>query len=86
MDAPIGPRTKLELGHKFVQTVNEAVYNELASVAEDRGITLQGLIRAVIIPEWMARHRETNGSVSHSAKRGPCPRPPKAVVSRETLA
>ncbi|MGB9778459.1 MAG: ribbon-helix-helix protein, CopG family [Candidatus Bathyarchaeales archaeon] len=38
---------------KFMQTLDEEIYKRLEQVAKQRGITVQELIRAVIIPEWM---------------------------------
>jgi len=38
---------------KFMQTVEETVYEELKRLAQERGITLQELLRAIIIPEWV---------------------------------
>ena len=39
---------------KFMQTLDESVYQRLKMIAEQRGITIQELIRAVIIPEWLS--------------------------------
>ncbi len=36
-----------------MQTLDDHVYNELQKVANKRGITIQELIRAVVLPEWM---------------------------------
>ncbi len=38
---------------KFMQSLNPEVYSELESMAEERKITVQELVRAIIIPEWM---------------------------------
>ena len=38
---------------KFMQTLDEEIYNQLQEVARKRGITIQELIRAVIIPDWL---------------------------------
>ena len=38
---------------KFMQTVEQTVYDELNRIAQERGITLQELLRAIIIPEWV---------------------------------
>ncbi len=38
---------------KFMQTLDEEIYNRLQEIAGQRGITLQELIRAVIIPDWL---------------------------------
>ena len=38
---------------KFMQTLDDIIYRELAKIAKRRGITIQELIRAVIVPEWI---------------------------------
>ena len=45
---------------KFMQTLDESVYQKLKKIAEQRGITIQELIRAVIIPEWLEKHEKAN--------------------------
>ncbi len=41
---------------KFMQTLDDIIYRELEKVAKKRGITIQELIRAVIVPEWINGH------------------------------
>jgi len=43
---------------KFMQTLNDHMYRELEKVAKKRGVTVQELIRAVVLPEWMAKQEE----------------------------
>jgi len=50
---------------KFMQSLDPQVYAELRKIAKDRGITMQELIRAVIVPDWM-RKGETAGSSRRS--------------------
>ncbi len=38
---------------KFILSIDENVHAELERLAEERGISLQELLRAVIIPEWI---------------------------------
>ena len=38
---------------KFMQSLDEKVFKKLEEIAEKRGITVQELIRAVIIPAWL---------------------------------
>ena len=42
-----------KLNVKFMQTVDTGVYSELKTLARDRGVNVQELLRAVIIPDWM---------------------------------
>lgn len=44
-----------------MQTLDDIIYRELEKVAKKRGITIQELIRAVIVPEWINGH---NGNES----------------------
>jgi len=43
---------------KFMQTLDQTVYDKLQKIARERGITIQELIRAVIIPEWLKQKGE----------------------------
>ncbi len=43
---------------KFMQTLNDHMYKELEKMAKKRGVTVQELIRAVVLPEWLARQEE----------------------------
>lgn len=38
-----------------MQSLDPQVYAELRRIAKDRGITMQELIRAVIVPDWMRK-------------------------------
>ncbi len=53
---------------KFMQSLDPKVYAELRKIAKDRGITMQELIRAVIVPDWMTKDqsRGTGGSSRRS--------------------
>lgn len=43
---------------KFMQTLDNEIYKKLQEIASNRGITVQELIRAVIIPDWFAEIRK----------------------------
>ena len=53
---------------KFMQSLDPQVYAELRKIAKDRGITMQELIRAVIVPDWMTKG-ETKGGAGGSPRR-----------------
>lgn len=52
---------------KFMQSLNPGVYAELERLAKERGITVQELVRAVVVPEWM-RTRDSNGNIGKPSK------------------
>ncbi len=52
---------------KFMQTLDDFIYKELEKIAKKRGITIQELIRAVIVPEWINGHGN-NGNNSDVTK------------------
>ena len=43
---------------RSMQTLDQTVYDKLQKIARERGITIQELIRAVIIPEWLKQRGE----------------------------
>jgi hypothetical protein len=45
-------QTESELKHKFMQTIGDEMFKELEEIANKKGIRVQTLLRAVIIPEW----------------------------------
>jgi len=46
----------LAAGRKFMLTLRDSIFKDLQKSAEQRGVTIQGLIRAVIVPEWHIEH------------------------------
>ncbi len=38
---------------KYMQTLDSHVYSELKRLAKERGVSVQELVRAVIVPDWM---------------------------------
>jgi hypothetical protein len=38
-----------------MQTVGDEMFKELEEIADEKGIRVQTLLRAVIIPEWVQR-------------------------------
>ncbi len=43
---------------KFMQTLSVPVYRALLAIAKKKGVSLQELLRAEIIPEWLKENRE----------------------------
>ena len=50
-----------------MQSLDPEIYAQLRKMAKDRGITMQELIRAVIVPDWM---RKAGGSQEASSRTG----------------
>jgi hypothetical protein len=42
-----------DLKHKFMQTIGDEMFIELEKIADEKGIKVQTLLRAVVIPEWV---------------------------------
>lgn len=42
----------------FLQSIDDSVYSKLEKAANRRGITVQELIRAAIIPDWLDKQKE----------------------------
>ncbi len=49
---------------KFMQSLDPQVYAELRKIAKDKGISMQELIRAVIVPDWMRKAEGVGSSGS----------------------
>jgi len=41
---------------KFMQSLDSHVYVELSRLAKEKGVSVQELIRALIIPDWISTH------------------------------
>src|SRR5437899_1128154 len=48
-------QTESDLKHKFMQTIGDELFFELEKIADEKGIRVQTLLRAVVIPEWIQR-------------------------------
>ena len=47
--------TKSASSHKFLQSIDDDYFYVLGRAARTRGVTVQELIRAVIIPDWISK-------------------------------
>lgn len=66
---------------KFMLSLRDENFKLLTTEAEDRGITVQELIRAVIIPDWVKLNPTTKISGNGNSKI----RPFQQVSSREPI-
>jgi len=46
---------------KFMQSLDDEVFATLQKIAKERGIKVQELIRAVIIPDWLREKQHLKG-------------------------
>lgn len=53
---------------KFMQTLDDTIYKELEKIAKRRGISIQELIRAVIVPEWVTGHNGTDAKETPASR------------------
>ena len=53
---------------KFMQSLGDSAYTKLRRIANERDITIQELIRAIVIPDWLKTTEQRNGGESQSAK------------------
>ncbi len=61
-----------EKNRKFMQSLGGDVYQELEGMAKERGITMQELIRAIVIPEWLRLSKQASVSpTDEENRRGP---------------
>jgi hypothetical protein len=70
-------QTESDLRHKFMQTIGDEMFKELEGIAGEKGIRVQTLLRAVIIPEWAQKEGlsidtkwKPTGQTSNPEKRG----------------
>jgi predicted DNA-binding ribbon-helix-helix protein len=47
-----------EKRHTFLQSVDDQFYNQLFEVAKARGMSIQKLLRHVVIPDWVKWNQE----------------------------
>jgi hypothetical protein len=55
-----------------MQSLGDAAYTRLRKIAEERDITVQELIRAIVIPDWLKmaeKHNGGNGQLGRHRKR-----------------
>lgn len=53
---------------KFMQTIDDTIYRELEKMAKQRGISIQELIRAVIVPEWVTGRHQSEAKEARTAR------------------
>jgi len=53
---------------KFMQSLGDAAYTKLRKIADERDITVQELIRAIVIPDWLKIAEKHDGGESQSER------------------
>lgn len=51
-----------------MQSLGDSAYIKLRKIADDRDITVQELIRAIVIPDWLKLNEKHNGGESQSER------------------
>ena len=54
---------------KFMQVLDRAIFTQLKRMAKARGVTVQELIRVLVIPDWMSGRGEEVRKVARSGRR-----------------
>ena len=52
-----------------MQSLDPEIYTQLRKMAKERGITMQELIRAVIVPDWMRKAGGAHPSSGRASKK-----------------
>jgi hypothetical protein len=53
---------------KFMQVLDRAIFTKLKGMAKARGVTVQELIRVLVIPDWMRKSAEEISRVESSKR------------------
>jgi len=53
-----------------MQSLDPEIYAQLRKMAKDRGITMQELIKAVIVPDWMRKAGASHPSPGRTVRKG----------------
>lgn len=53
---------------KFMQSLGDSAYTKLRKIANERDITVQELIRAIVIPDWLKTTEMHNGGEGQSSR------------------
>ena len=54
---------------KFMQVLDRSIFTRLKTMAKARGVTVQELIRVLVIPDWMRGREEELRKVASSRRR-----------------
>jgi hypothetical protein len=52
-----------------MQTLDTGVYKQLKTMAEERGITVQELLRALVVPDWLGSNKRSHPQTKSSRER-----------------
>jgi hypothetical protein len=55
--------------HKFMVALDERVFLELDTAAKTRNISIQELLRAIVVPEWLRQDSKGEISLAESRRR-----------------
>jgi hypothetical protein len=71
---------------KFMQVLDRGIFLKLKDLAKNRGVTVQELIRVLVIPDWMRRSQQEEARRVEDRRRhrrltGPARVPVQAVAA-----
>jgi hypothetical protein len=70
---------------KFMQVLDRGIFLRLKDLAKSRGVTVQELIRVLVIPDWMRKSQEDTRRIEdrrrHRRLAGPVGSPVHAVAA-----
>ena len=70
---------------KFMQVLDRGIFLKLKDLARSRGVTVQELIRVLVIPDWMRKsqeeYRRTEERRRHRRLAGPARSPVHALAT-----
>ncbi len=70
---------------KFMQVLDRGIFLKLKDLARRRGVTVQELIRVLVIPDWMRKSQEevrrTSDRRRHRRLAGPARGPVRALAT-----
>lgn len=52
---------------KFIMSIGDTVYDALVNEAKNRDVTVQQLLRAVVVPEWIRQNADGHAPSQHGS-------------------
>ena len=69
---------------KFMQVLDRGIFLKLKDLAKSRGVTVQELIRVLVIPDWMRKSQEETRRIEDRRRHRRLAGPPRSPVHAVT--